>query len=178
MRNSAITFEPVKRDDVALLREWMDLPHWRQWWGDPETEIADVIAMLNGEDCTRPFLFHLDRTPVGYIQVWSIGPHQNDEWFAKAQWLAHLPSHAVGVDLSVGPADHLGQGLGTRALTLFVEKLRAEGHDTIIIDPDPGNGRAVAAYRKAGFVPLALAPDSMPDVIIMQHLPKNTQVAA
>jgi len=46
--------------------------------------------------------------------------------------------------------------------------LRAEGHMTIIIDPDPANGRAVAAYRKAGFRPVPYLEGRTPGVLIMQ----------
>ena len=48
--------------------------------------------------------------------------------------------------------------------------LRAEGHETIIIDPDPANTRAVRAYEKAGFRPIpALEGRTGEDVLVMQH---------
>ena len=62
-----------------------------------------------------------------------------------------FPSHTVGVDLSIGDGASLSKGYGSQALRAFVRLLREQGHDTIIIDPDPQNLRAVRAYEKAGF---------------------------
>ena len=75
---------------------------------------------------------------------------------------------AVGVDLSVADPSRLSQGLGSAVLRAFVDGLRAEGHRTIIIDPDPDNGRAVAAYRKAGFRPVPHLERRTEGVLIMQ----------
>lgn len=34
----------------------------------------------------------------------------------------------------------------------FTERLLAKGTPRVVIDPDPGNKRAIRAYEKAGFV--------------------------
>ena len=47
--------------------------------------------------------------------------------------------------------------------------LRAQGRETIIIDPDPANLRAVRAYEKAGFRPVPALGDRTDKVLIMQH---------
>ena len=92
--------------------------------------------------------------PIGYIQYWFVGHHQNAEWIAEHPWLAELPADAVGVDLSIGDAARLSQGIGSAALAAFARRLQADGHRTIVIDPDPANARAVRAYAKAGFRPV------------------------
>ncbi len=79
-----------------------------------------------------------------------------------------LPAEAVGVDLSIGEERWLSQGLGSRALQGFARRLRADGRGTIVIDPDPGNARAVAAYRKAGFRPVPHLEGRTDGVLIMQ----------
>ena len=72
---AAITFRPVTEADLPMLGRWMALPHWRQWWGEPETELGYVRDMIAGRDSTRPFLFCLDGVPGGYIQYWFIADH-------------------------------------------------------------------------------------------------------
>ncbi len=74
--------------------------------------------MTLGRDSTRPFLFHLDGRPAGYVQVWRINDARVEPWLTKAPWLMALPDDAVGVDLFIGPADLLSQGIGSRALSL------------------------------------------------------------
>lgn len=170
-----IGFVPVESAHYALLGEWLAAPHMREWWGDPEEELGFIRDMVEGRDTTRPYLIVLNGEPVGYIQVWFIGHHQNEEWIKDNPWLMDLPAETVGIDLSVGDPDSLSKGIGSAALHEFVTMLRIEGHHTIIIDPDPANLRAVRAYEKAGFVPIpALLGRTGDDVLIMQHHLKAT----
>jgi aminoglycoside 6'-N-acetyltransferase len=164
-----IAFAPVRLDDLPMLGEWMARPHWQDWWGDPETELGYVRDMVEGRDTTcRPFIFMLKGEPAGYIQVWMIGPHQIPAWTDDNPWLMELPADAVGVDLSLADGARLSRGIGSAVLRRFVAMLLAEGHRTIVIDPDPANGRAVAAYAKAGFRPVPHLEGRTKDVLIMQ----------
>lgn len=168
-----IGFRPMTAADLPLLRAWMAQPHWRRWWGDPETEIGFVEDMLAGRDGTRPFLIERDGAPVGYIQAWSVAEARVEPWLTEAPWLVHLPDDAVGVDLSIGPEALLSQGIGTAALQAFVARLRAEGHDHIVIDPDPANGRARRAYEKAGFQPIPELLGRTAGSLLMRHHPRK-----
>lgn len=171
-----LTFAPVEAKHYEMLRRWLEAPHMRQWWGEPEEELGFIRDMVEGRDTTRPFLIMLDSRPVGYIQCWFIGHHQNEEWTKDHPWLLELPEDTVGVDLSIGEPELLSQGIGSAALSAFVAKLRAEGHRSIIIDPDPANGRAVRAYEKAGFRPVPhLQGRTGGDVLIMQFDPAIAQ---
>ena len=152
-----------------MLERWLQAPHLREWWGDPVEELGFIRDMVEGRDTTRPFLIVLGQEPVGYIQYWFIGHHQNEQWVRDNPWLMDFPSDAIGVDLSIGAADKLSQGIGSRALAAFVRMLREQGHSTIIIDPDPVNTRAVRAYTKAGFHPVPQLEGRTDGVLIMQH---------
>jgi RimJ/RimL family protein N-acetyltransferase len=166
-----ITFRSIVTGDYPVLEEWLRRPHWREWWGDPDVELGHVKDMAEGRDTTcRPFIFSIDGEAMGYIQVWRIGLHQVPAWTEDNPWLLELPSDAVGVDLSIAHADRLSQGIGSAALKAFIAKLRAEGHTTIIIDPDPENRRAVAAYQKAGFRPVPHLEGRTEGVLIMHHV--------
>jgi RimJ/RimL family protein N-acetyltransferase len=169
MNEFDIAFEPVAEKDYPLLRRWLNAPHIREWWGDPETELVHIVDMVEGRDTTRPYIFHVDGAPTGYIQVWRIGPHQTEAWSKDNPWLMELPPRAVGVDLSIGEADMLAKGIGSAVLRRFVAMLKAEGHTAIIIDPDPKNSRAVRAYAKAGFTPVPHLAGRTDGVLIMQH---------
>jgi RimJ/RimL family protein N-acetyltransferase len=164
-----INFEPVAEKHYPLLKRWLHAPHIREWWGEPDIELGYIVDMVEGRDTTRPYIFHVDSEPTGYIQVWRIGPHQTEDWTKDNPWLMELPSHAVGVDLSIGEADKLSKGIGPAVLRRFVDKLKAEGHTAIIIDPDPANNRAVRAYAKAGFKPVSNLAGRTEGVLIMQH---------
>jgi len=164
----AIEFRPVTAADLPMLAEWIARPHWQEWWEDPSKEIAYVRDMVEGRDTTRPFIFGEDGADLGYIQAWHIADQRFEPWLTLAPWLTALPDDAVGVDLSIAEAGHLGRGLGSRALIAFVAMLRAEGHETIVIDPDPANARAVRAYEKAGFRAIPALLGKTGDSLLMQ----------
>lgn len=173
-----IGFSPVGETHYPLLLAWLNEPHVREWWGDPEEELGFIRDMVEGRDTTRPFLIQLDGEPVGYIQYWFLGHHQNEDWTEENPWLLELPQEAVGVDLSIGQADKLSVGIGSAALAAFAADLHGLGHETIVIDPDPANARAVRAYAKAGFRPVPELEDRTGnDVLIMQFDPKANQIS-
>jgi RimJ/RimL family protein N-acetyltransferase len=149
-----VTFVPVTKEHLPLLRRWMSQPHWQEWWGEPDTELGYIVAMIEGRDSTEPYLFQVDERPVGYIQVWYVKPHQVEPWTKDSPWLLELPPETVGVDLSIGEADDLAKG---------------RGHAEIIIDPDPANTRAVRAYLKAGFRPISHLEGRFDGILLMRH---------
>lgn len=164
-----ITYRPVEEADLSTLEAWMNAPHWQEWWGEPATELGYVRKMLEGADTTRPYFFQENGADKGYIQVWYVRDQISAGWSEDEPWLTMVPDKAVGVDLSIGSASDLGKGLGTKALTGFVSLLLDEGEDTILIDPDPDNHRAVAAYRKAGFREIPALLGRTGDSLIMQY---------
>lgn len=146
-----IAFLPVTPADYPMLQRWLERPHMREWWGEPETELGQIRGMVEGSDPTRPFIFHVDGRPLGYIQAWNVDDALAGGYDAEAPWLNNLPRDAVGVDLSIGEEKLLSRGIGSAVLREFVALLIAEGHETIVIDPDESNKRAVRAYEKVGF---------------------------
>jgi RimJ/RimL family protein N-acetyltransferase len=162
-------FRPLVQGDLPLVRSWLERPHMREWWGDPEEELGYIRDMIEGRDTTRPFIFSVEGQPAGYIQYWFIGHHQTAEWMEDYPWLIELPSDAVGVDLSIGEPDKLSRGIGSATLRQFAEYLVEQGHKTIIIDPDPDNKRAVRAYEKAGFRPIPHLLGRTGDTLIMRY---------
>lgn len=164
-------FRPMTPEDLPMLAEWLARPHWREWWGEPESELAMLRDMVEGRDATRPFVFGRDGESLGYIQLWFVGPHQTPEWAQADPWLMDLPEDAIGVDLSIAREADLSRGLGSGALRAFAEEIRRAGATTIVIDPDPANLRAVRAYGKAGFRPIPALEGRTGEVLIMRYEP-------
>ena len=167
----SITFEPLTAADMAMMSRWLHQPHMTTWWGDPETELGYIRDMIEGRDTTRPFIFFINGHPTGYIQYWLIADYQDGPLADDYPWLRALAPQTIGVDLSIGEPDLLSQGLGSAVLAHFVAWLRTQGHDIIIIDPDPANRRAVRAYEKAGFRAIPELVGKSGDSLIMRHWP-------
>ncbi len=171
---ASIGFRPVLHGDLPVLRDWIASPHWQAWWEEPDKEISYIRDMIEGRDTTRPYIISVAGEDLGYIQNWFVADFQNSDWSALYPWIDRLPAETVGVDLSIGPPELLGRGLGTAALRQFVDRLRAERHDFIIIDPAPSNYRAVRAYEKAGFVLMTELEGQSGDCLIMRHMASHT----
>jgi RimJ/RimL family protein N-acetyltransferase len=167
----SIQFRPISAADLETLQLWLERPHMREWWGDPETELGVIRDMIEGRDTTQPFVFEVDGEALGYIQVWFVCDQLTESMIADYPWLVSVPDDAVGIDLSIGDPQALSKGIGTDVLRAFVARLRAQGHQVIIIDPDPANHRAVRAYEKAGFRPLPHLLGKTGDTLIMQFHP-------
>ena len=173
-----IGFRPVdRRPTIRCCAAGSHAPHVREWWGDPEEELGFIRDMVEGRDTTRPFVIELDGAPVGYIQVWFIGHHQNATWIDDHPWLAELPvGRGRRRPLARRPrAAVAGHRLG-RARRLRRAGCAPRATATIVIDPDPANARAVRAYAKAGFRPIPHLEGRTGDMLIMQYHP-NAQTA-
>ncbi len=143
MRTAHYTFRDVTEADLPLLKRWLAEPHWAEWWDEPDAGIADIREAMDSIEC-EPLIVELAGKPIAYLQAYD--PHLEDGHPYQDQ-----PFGTLGLDISIGPAEMLGQGHGSAILGQFVEQLFEEGCPRVIIDPDPANVRAVRAYEKAGF---------------------------
>ena len=153
-----ITFRALTEADFPLLHGWLTRPHVSEWWEPtptPEELRADYLprlapqsmAPLDAPAGVVQYLACEDSEPFAYIQAYRVMAHQADGW-----WLEETDPCALGTDQFIGLPDRLGQGLGTRMLQSFIDFLFSDTRVTSIqTDPSPDNGRAIAAYRKAGF---------------------------
>jgi aminoglycoside 6'-N-acetyltransferase len=142
-----IGFRALAEPDFATVRDWIARPHWQEWWGDPDEEVAVIRAGLR-EPGFSAWIFTVDGRDAGYIQAWQ----------PAGAWEIPVdapPATTRGIDLSVAEAGDLGRGIGRRVIAAFVERLGADGIRRVLIDPHPDNERARRAYAAAGFVPAA-----------------------
>jgi aminoglycoside 6'-N-acetyltransferase len=156
-----ISFVPVTEIHRTLLQSWLVQPHWREWWGEPEEELAMIYAVEQGEHL--PFIACVNGEPVAYVQCWWPAQHPD------VPWVREMTMTERGIDISIGDAADLGKGLGTMIVKAFAQKLFAEGATRLVIDPDKNNARAIAAYIKAGFTPYAEADGDL----LMELLPED-----
>lgn len=163
-----IHFIPVTEADYPMLRGWLESPPMNEWWGEPDRELGRICDKVEGRDTTRPFIFFHNGEPAGYIQYWFVNDEVDAGHAAETTWLLKVPREAVGVDLSLGRPELLGRGVGTAVLRAFLAKLFAEGHETVVIDPDEDNARAVRAYEKVGFVPFGRYPGDRGTTLLMK----------
>lgn len=154
-----ITFRPLTAADLPTLHAWLGRPHVAEWW-DGEPTLAEVEAdylrscgppfhaPLDAPTGTVPYFAYEGGTPIGYIQAYKVMFDHGEGW-----WEGASDPGALGIDQFLADGARLGQGLGSRMVRDFLAFLFEDPRVTTIqTDPSPDNGRAIAAYRKAGFV--------------------------
>jgi aminoglycoside 6'-N-acetyltransferase len=138
----AYTFRPLAAGDLALVQRWLETPEVVRWWGHPDEQYALVSDDLDHPDMDQ-FIVALDEHPFGYIQCYPLSTWN--------QSFGIQPAATRGIDQFIGEPDMIGRGHGSSFIRQFVDELLASGVPRVVTDPDPGNGRAVRAYAKAGF---------------------------
>lgn len=160
----AYSFPRLTRADYPLLRGWLAQPHVRDWWGDPEEEIALIDEDID-DGPTDMRLVVLAGHPFAYVQ-----DYPAHHW-PMPHYMAYPPG-ARAVDTFLGDPAYLGKGHAPRYLRQRCHEIMAEGAATVVIDPSPDNDRAIRAYRRAGFVPRGIAPCEDGDpVLVMEFEP-------
>jgi aminoglycoside 6'-N-acetyltransferase len=138
----AYVFRPLAAGDLAMIQRWLETPEVVRWWGDPDEQYALVSDDLDHPDMDQ-FIVALDERPFGYIQCYPLSTWN--------QSFGIQPAATRGIDQFIGEPDMIGRGHGSSFIRQFVDELLASGVPRVVTDPDPGNGRAVRAYTKAGF---------------------------
>ena len=143
MHVSGVTLGPFDpQHDLPRIRTWLDRPHVARWWGDPEA----AFAALREHPPADAAVILLDAQPVGYL-CWQNPPQEE----LVAAGLSDLPTGLVDVDIMIGEPDVLGHGVGPEALSLLLERLRAENVPIVGVGTASANHRALRAFEKAGF---------------------------
>ena len=134
-------FRPMSADDLPLVRDWLRVPHVKQWWHDAD-DFEFVSGDLDHHDMAQ-FIVSVDQRPFGYLQCYRIG-----DWHAG---FGPQPDGTRGVDQFIADPNMVGCGHGSAFIRQFIEGLLDNGTPRIVIDPSPTNPRAIRAYEKAGF---------------------------
>ena len=148
MTDATITFRPLLPSDLPTLVEWIARPHVAEYWDSPTTLEELTRDYVDNPDPGhgRPFIASLGDVPIGFIQVYHVMSDDPD-W-----WPDETDPGARGIDQFLIDGSRLGQGLGTRMISAFVDRIFEDPAVTKVqLDPSPRNARAIRAYEKVGF---------------------------
>lgn len=129
---------------LARVRQWLEAPHIRRWWGDPEEQFWLTQVRPEGSGHA---LVCADGEPVGYIR-W-VRP---DRELLDAFGMREIPWGSVDLDICIGEQRVAGQGVGTRALQEMMRRLLLDGTVPFVgMSTSYRNRAAMRAYERAGF---------------------------
>lgn len=144
-----IEFHPLREEHLPLFQAWLGEPHVAEFWqesGDTNELREKFLSRLPSRGYF-PFVIVLDGRPVGYIQHY-------EACRAGGGWWPDEAPGVFGIDQLLGEPGLVGRGIGSLVIRCFLDQLFANpAVAEVITDPEPGNGRAIRAYEKAGFRP-------------------------
>jgi aminoglycoside 6'-N-acetyltransferase len=145
-------FRPLELADLPQMHRWLNTDFVFEWYYEEEEYTyenieKEFIPYIRAEEPNYSYIITYAASPIGYIQCYRI--HDYPE-YAK---YAGEAENAGSVDLFIGEADYLHQGLGAPILRCFLREIVFPTLEVVscIIGPDEANEVAKKAYAKAGF---------------------------
>ncbi len=151
MAEQKINFRKLTLNDLPLLQNWLNTEFVSRWYGKGNYSTEEIQQKygkrITGEAPTDCYFIRQVETPIGYIQSYRTIDYPNDHALVEGD------EGTTGVDMFLSEAKHAGRGLGSAALTLFVQKIfsSAPTCTNIVMGPHPDNVAAIRAYEKVGF---------------------------
>jgi aminoglycoside 6'-N-acetyltransferase len=142
-----IEFQPLREDDLPLVRAWLGREHVRRWWRDPIEEAIEKRRQGIEEGRTDQYLIVVDGQPAGLIQTYLVA--DSPDWEA----IVGAEPGLAGVDLLIGKQELVGRGVGPQVLKAFARDVvfaRPETNACVATVEEP-NRRSWRAFEKAGF---------------------------
>jgi aminoglycoside 6'-N-acetyltransferase len=161
---SQISMRPLRAADIAVLYEWLNMPHVVEWWR-PAPTLAAVGAKytprIAGAEPIHCLVASVSGKPVGMIQWYRV----SDVNYGYPG--VRLSPEAIAMDVFIGDPEYLGRGVGAAIVELLTDELRSQRAPYFVIDPDAANVRAIRAYARAGFRPLAMVAKGAATHVLM-----------
>ncbi len=140
---NTVTLRPATVADAPLLRRWDDEPHVLE--SDPNDDWEWETELAQNPSWREQLLAKVDGRPIGFVQIIDPALEESHYWGEVAPDLR-------AIDIWIGEADALGQGLGTQMMHLAIARCFADSSvRAILIDPLLSNRRAQRFYARLGF---------------------------
>ena len=106
-------FRPMSSRDLPMLRAWLAEPHVREWWGDPNEQLALVSGDLM-EPAMDQFIVVLDGRPFGYLQSYDLSAWPDEAFRGQ-------PQGTRAIDQFIGEPDMIDRGHGSAFIRAFAD---------------------------------------------------------
>lgn len=85
-------FRPMTKADLPLIRRWLGAAHVREWWGDPDEQLALVSDDL-GDPAMDQFIALAGEQALGYLQCYRLTAWNTRLWAATGGYAWDRPVH-------------------------------------------------------------------------------------
>jgi aminoglycoside 6'-N-acetyltransferase len=151
---SDLSFRRLTRADFGPLAAFLAEPHVARWWNhdvDDEALERDFGASADGAEPSEDWLVLLDDRPVGLIQYSKYDDYP--DYRTELAPIVDVPPGATSIDYLLGDPQLIGQGIGTRMIREFVDRIWTLEPPVpcIIVPVHSANAASWRALLAAGF---------------------------
>lgn len=134
---------PATLDDLELLQHWDEQPHVVE--SDPNDDWNWEVELGREPDWREQLVAEVEGRPIGFVQI--IDPAREE-----SRYWGECDANLRAIDIWIGEEGDLGQGFGTRMMSLSLERCFQESAvSAVLIDPLASNTRARKFYERLGF---------------------------
>lgn len=165
---------PSVSDVVLRLAEPADVPTLAKW------DQAAHVRAVSGDDgpwdwsseidvpWQEVWLCEVGTRPIGVVIVLDASADPSNYWGHESE---RVSPGTYAIDIWIGEIDALGRGFGTSMMKHAIARaFDAHGAHTIVIDPLATNTRAIAFYRRFGFVEVGPRRFGTDDCLVLELL--------
>ncbi len=158
-----ITFQPLAISHFPLLLQWLETPHVKAWWDQDVNWTPKLIEQKFGsyvhqikhsklknkltEKPTYAYIISFDEIPIGYIQYYNKYDFSHEQEYEMIE----LSENCGAIDWYIGEPNFIGKGIGSKALSMFLDNYIFPKSDHVFVDSESKNTGAIKAYEKVGF---------------------------
>lgn len=180
----SIEFAPLSKEDFMKLQQWLNTSHVNSWYGEYQNWTLETVANKYCSYCDgfklesgemkpiHAFIIHYDSKPIGYIQYYNAYDFPRDGYE-----LNNLPKSLAAIDMFIGDEKYTGQGIGSKAIELFLNVYAFEDFDYAFVDPESSNLAAIKTYENAGFTKASKQEDAKEVWMIKDLSSRNDPLA-
>lgn len=152
-----LTVRRLEQKDQELLVKWLSDPVVLEFYKgrDNVFDLEKVQKVYyDGDDTIVRGIIEFDGTEIGYVQYYPL------DSVAKESFGYDENSIVYGTDQLIGEIDYWNKGIGKVLVKAVVEHVvKTEHADTVVMDPQEWNVRAIRCYEKCGFEKVKLLPE-------------------
>ncbi|MFN7097629.1 MAG: GNAT family N-acetyltransferase [Gammaproteobacteria bacterium] len=180
----AIRITPLEANDMELMYRWFNQAHVQHYyslraWTHDEVK-NKLTPYLKKDSSVKGFIISARNEPIAYVQYCklSFNPWPDQDFSDE------IINRGVGIDFFIGEPSFIGQGLGSKIITAFLEQIIWPTYEFCAADPDVSNIASINTLKKSGFtshkiildinplnqpVKLQLMIKKRPDIFTLTH---------
>lgn len=147
-----LSIRKMHEEDYPIMAKWLSTREVLEFYGDVNSPFTiqrvkqKYGPRIDGQVPIHPYIVERNGEPIGFMQHYQLAKEVQKEY--------EYPSslNVQGIDQFIGNPAFFNQGIGTLMIKAFLNHLTTLSTDTVVLDPEVSNPRAIRCYEKCGFM--------------------------